>query len=541
MSIFSTGVSGLNTAQIALEATSNNIGNVHTPGYNRELAILSENRTGDGVYVADVQRQFDAQVAEQLNAATSEATALQAYEGQIGQIDDLLADREAGLAPLMQEFFGALSDVAGAPSDPAARQGVIGAADTLSAQFRSFDQYLQDLRSGLGDRIAEQVTQINNATTQVAELNREISLARARQGEAPNALLNQRDRLVADLNERLGVELSVQDDNGHYNLSIGNGQPLVAGSRQFGLEAIDSAADPSRTVVGYRDSGGNMVELGGDAIDGGALGGLMRFREEALDPAQSQLGRLAVSLAAGFNAQHQAGTDLNGDPGQAMFAVGGPTVFGHAGNAGTADVAAVIDDPAALTAADYDLRVTDAAAGEIEVTRRDNGESFTATLDAAGELAFDGVVATVDDPAQLADGDRFRVRPTRDAAGGIENLIRDGAEIAAAQGGGTGDNSNALALQGLQDQPLVGGDASLSDAYAGLVGEVGNRTNIVQVNREAREGLQAQLRQVQQSQSGVNLDEEAANLIKYQQFYQANAKVIETGATILDSLLALRA
>ena len=96
------------------------------------------------------------------------------------------------------------------------------------------------------------------------------------------------------------------------------------------------------------------------------------------------------------------------------------------------------------------------------------------------------------------------------------------------------------ALHGLEDGLLVGGGATLSGAYAAIVGDVGNRTNIVQANLSAQQGLTEQLEAVQQSESGVNLDEEAANLIRYQQFYQANAKVIQTGSTIMDAILGLR-
>ena len=103
-----------------------------------------------------------------------------------------------------------------------------------------------------------------------------------------------------------------------------------------------------------------------------------------------------------------------------------------------------------------------------------------------------------------------------------------------------GDNRNALALQDLQSKDIVGGSASLSGAYGALVSDVGNRTNIIQVNLDARQGLTDQLRAVQQSESGVNLDEEAANLIRFQQFYQANARVIDTASTIFDTILGLR-
>lgn len=539
MSIFSIGLSGLNAAQNALNTTSNNIGNVYTPGYNREITLLGERNASGGVQVNDIQRQYDHYISAQLNGANSKASALNTYQTQIAQIDDLLADREAGLAPLMQNFFSAIEDLVNAPSDPAARQGVIGAADTLSAQFRSFDGYLQDMRAGVDGQIADEIAQINNTAGQVAGLNREIALARARNGEAPNSLLNQRDQLVADLSERIDVQLTVQE-SGTYNLSIGNGQPIVAGTRSFGLEAVISSADPTRTLAGYRDSAGNLVELDEDTLSGGSLGGLLSFRREALDRTQNQLGQLAVSLAGGFNAQHRDGVDLNGDPGGDVFAVGQPRAFSNGDNAGGATISAQFGDLDQLTAADYGLRVADAATGGFEITRLDTGETFTATLDAGGQLSFGGVVVTIGGAGALADGDRFQVQPTRGAGGGMENLIGDGSRIAAGAGGGSGDNENALALQALQGRQLVGGSATLNGAYAAMVGDVGNRTNIVQVNLDAQQGLSEQLRAVQQSESGVNLDEEAANLIRYQQFYQANAKVIQVGSTVMDAILGLR-
>ncbi|WOA30487.1 flagellar hook-associated protein FlgK [Alloalcanivorax xenomutans] len=539
MSLFSIGLSGLNAAQNALYATSNNISNVYTPGYNRELVLLGERGVGNGVQVNDIQRQFDQYVAGQLNQSTSNASALQAYETQVSQIDNLLADQEAGLAPLIQNFFSSLEDLAGAPSDPSSRQGVIGSADTLSAQFRSFQQYLDDMQNGINGQISDEITQINNTAEQIANLNREIALAKAKQGEAPNALLNQRDQLVAELSERIDVKLSVQE-SGTYNLSIGNGQPLVAGTRSFELEAVESKTDPSRLVVGYHDSAGNLVELKSKNIQGGTLGGLLNFREETLDKTQNELGRLAVSLAQAFNEQHRAGVDLNGDAGGDLFAIGSPRLYSHADNTGTATLSVAFGDAEGLTTSDYTVTVVDPDNEEFAITRNDNGETVNATLDANNQLSFGGVVVTIDDPAQLAANDRFEVQPTRYAAGGMEMLIRDTAEIAAGSAAGSGNNENALALQELQNQSLVSGNATFSQAYASLVGDVGNRTNIVKVNLAAQQGLQEQLSAVQQSVSGVDLNEEAANLIRFQQYFQANAKVIEVGSTVLDSILGLR-
>ncbi|MCE8034544.1 flagellar hook-associated protein FlgK [Billgrantia tianxiuensis] len=551
--IFSVGLSGLNAAQNALNTTSNNISNVYTPGYNRELTILGQSRADAGVQVNAIQRQFNQFVASQLNAATSVSSALKAYENQISQIDNLLADREAGLAPLMQNFFSSLEDLAGAPSDPAARQGLLGTADTLTAQFRAFDSYMQDMQEGINGQIKDEVTQINNVTEQLATLNREIALARARSGEAPNSLLNQRDQLVAELSERMDIRLDIQDGKS-YNISLPNGQPLVSGTNHYRLEAMDAPNDPQRTVLGYRDSGGNLVALPENTIKGGTLGGLMTFRAETLDKTQNQIGQLAVSLTVGFNEQHRLGMDLNGEPGVDFFGIGQPQAYSHTRNTSGEEVTAASFDAAnidKLRATDYTVRF---AGGEPQVIRKDNGQAMPADeidWDAGSStLSFGGI--TLEFSGTPADGDRFEVQPVRRVAANFESQISDLDKIAAAQPlnpeddpadwimSGTGDNRNALALQDLQSKTLVGGRATISQAYAGIVSDVGNRTNIVKVNLDARQGLTDQLKAVQQSESGVNLDEEAANLIRYQQYYMANARVIDTASTLFDTILGLR-
>ncbi|MCE8029601.1 flagellar hook-associated protein FlgK [Halomonas daqingensis] len=633
--IFSIGLSGLNAAQNALNTTSNNISNVYTPGYNRELTILGQSRADAGVQVNAIQRQFNQFVANQLNAATSASSALKTYENQISQIDNLLADREAGLAPLMQNFFSSLEDLAGAPSDPAARQGLLGTANTLTAQFRAFDGYLQDMQEGINGQIKDEVTQINNMTEQLATLNREIALARARSGEAPNSLLNQRDQLVADLSERMDIRLEIQDGKS-YNVSLPNGQPLVSGTNHYRLEAMDAPNDPQRTVLGYRDSGGSLVALSESTIKGGTLGGLMTFRAETLDKTQNQIGQLAVSLAVGFNEQHRLGQDLDGNQGEDFFSIGQPRAYSFPRNTSGAEVTATSFDAAnidKLRATDYTVRFD--SAGEPQIVRKDNGQAVPAdevNWDAdTSTLSFGGITLEFSGPPN--PGDRYEVQPVRRAAANLESQIGDLDKIAAGSfvttsgnlsvsglraesgafasatshdftlstaGGtttvtspadtssftvngepydntigivagdrinldgiefvvgevpgdgqdatlslsvaasGTGDNRNALALQNLQSQALVGGRASLSQAYGGMVSDVGNQTNIVKVNLDARQGLTAQLRAVQQSESGVNLDEEAANLIRYQQFYMANARVIDTASTVFDTILGLR-
>ncbi|MBT2774219.1 flagellar hook-associated protein FlgK [Halomonas sp. ISL-60] len=632
MSMFSIGLSGLNAAQNALNTVSNNVSNINTPGYNREITQLGQGRASGGVRVNDIERQFNAYVADQLNSAKTQSSALSTYYSQVTQIDNLLADREAGLAPLMQNFFSSLEDLASSPSDPAARQGVLGTANTLSSQFRSFDGYLQDMQGNINGQIKDEITQINNTTEQIAGLNKEIALARARSGEAPNSLLNQRDQLVSDLNERMDLRLNIQDGKS-YSLSLPNGQPLVTGTSSFQLEAVQADYDPQRTVVGYRDGGGNVVQLDESTIKGGALGGLMSFRSETLDKTQNQIGQLAVSLSTAFNAQHKLGVDLGGDQGEDFFAVRAPQTYGYEGNSGVNITSAQFDTEQidALRATDYTVRFEGAAPSAPIVTRNDNGQEVEFDQDAwddDGQLKFGGVILEFSGAPQ--NGDRFEIQPVRRAANGMETNIADVdkiaassliesegnldiSKLAAASGAfsanedyelevdengaltvtpatvisvngnafnpatdtlqegdrisidglsftldtlpvagetasldislsdaNAGDNRNALAMQELQAKSIVGASATLTGAYASMVSDVGNRTNITEVNLDARQGLTDQLRAVQQSESGVSIDEEMANLMRYQQYYMANARVIDTAGTIMDTILNLR-
>ncbi|TGD73141.1 flagellar hook-associated protein FlgK [Mangrovimicrobium sediminis] len=540
MSIFSIGVSGITAAQTALNTTSNNISNVYTPGYNRELTLLQDSSVTAGVQVNAIQRQFNYFTAGQLNEATTGLRYYETYEVQVNQIDNLLADQDAGLSALMQNFFSSLSDLSAAPADPAARQGVIGAANTLTAQFRSVTDYLADMHRGINTQIDLEVDQVNNITEQIAHLNKEISITRAKTQAEPNSLLNRRDQLVAELSESLDVRVIIQG-GGSYSVTLGNGQPLVSGNDSYQLRSIDSSAEPGRRVIGYVDAAGNTLEISDSKIKGGKIGGLLSFRSESLDPVRDEIGRLAVSLATEFNAIHTGGIDLNGDPGLEFFSIGGPTTFSNDKNLGTAAFSAVYGDTQDLTGVNYTLQVSNAATGEFTVTRSDGQGSFTATLDGANQITVDGVVLTLDNPALLVNGDKFNLQPTRNATADFGAVIQDISLIAAGQVGGTGDNLNAIALQDLQNTSIVGGSATLGQGYASIVSDAGNRTNIVQINRSAQEGITQQVRNLQQSESGVNLDEEAANLVRYQQYYQANAKVIEVGSTVIDTLLGLRA
>ncbi len=542
-SLINNAMSGLSAAQAALNTASNNISSYNVAGYTRQTTIMAQaNSTlgaggwvGNGVYVSGVQREYDSFITNQLRAAQNQSSGLTVRYEQMSKIDNLLSSTTSSISTSLQDFFSSLQTLVSNAEDPAARQALIGKSDGLVNQFKTTDQYLRDQDKQVNIAIGSSVEQINNYTKQIASLNDQISrLTGVGAGASPNDLLDQRDQLVSELNQIVGVEVSVQD-GGTYNLTMANGYTLVQGSSARQLAAVPSSADPSRTTVAYVDATAGNVEIPEKLLNSGSLGGLLTFRSQDLDQTRNTLNQLALAFAEAFNAQHKQGYDANGDQGEDFFSIGKPSVLSNAKNTGSGTLSAEVTDSSAVQATNYKL-VFDGQ--DWQVTRLSDNTSFKA-VETNGKLTFDGLEVTVGAGANVNDS--FTLKPVSDAIVNMNVLVTDESKIAMASDADAGesDNRNGQALLDLQTQKTVG-NKSFNDAYATLVSDVGNKTATLKTSSTAQGNVVTQLYNQQQSISGVNLDEEYGNLQRYQQYYLANAQVLQTANTLFDALLGIR-
>jgi len=544
-SLINSAMSGLSAAQAALNTVSNNISSYNVAGYTRQNTVLSASNStltgggwvGNGVYVSGVQREYDAFITNQLRAAQTQSSGLTTRYQQMSKIDDVLSDTTNSLSTTLQDFFTSLQTLVSNAEDPAARQTVIGKADGLVNQFKTNDQYLRDQDAQVNTAISTSVDQINNYAKQIANLNDQISrLTGVGAGASPNELLDQRDQLVSELNKIVGVDVTVQD-SGTYNISIANGYTLVQGSSASQLAAVKSSADPSRTTIAYVDAASGNVEIPEKQITTGSLGGLLTFRSEDLDKARNTLNQMALAFADAMNTQHEAGFDANGDKGGKLFDFGLPSVLSNSKNTGSATVTASVTDSSKVQATNYKVEFNGT---DWTVTRLSDKTSFTATPDASGNLAFDGLNVNISGSADKKDS--FLVKPVNDVIMNMDVAISDESKLAmaSAKGSGESDNTNGQKLLDLQSAKLVGGNKTFTDAYASLVSTVGSTTASLKTSSETKDNVVTQLTKQQQSISGVNLDEEYGNLQRYQQYYLANAQVLQTASTLFDALINIR-
>ena len=641
--VYGISVSALNAAQIGMATTEHNIANANTPGFTRQVVETAASLPqqygsgfiGQGTNVSTIKRVYNEFLAGQIMSEQSYSSHLDGYYAEIKQIDNVLADASAGLSPALQDFFSAVNGVSSSPGSVPTRQSLLSSAQSLVSRFQSLNQRLVDMGNDINSQIGYSVASINGMAKQIASLNQTIVIAQNSTGHPPNDLLDQRDLLVAELNKEIKANI-IKENDGSYNVYVGNGQSLVVGMQSFTLQSIQSLTDPSKLDIAYTGSiPGTFIRLQQSSLQGGHLGGLLDFRANTLDATQNALGHVAMGLAGGFNAQHQLGQDLNGTLGGNFFNQPVPQVTPNANNALNGSVAVVsasISDYSALTGSDYSLQYN-GASGYMLTRLSDNTVTTYPTL----PQSVDGI--TINTTAGGVPGDIYLIRPTANGARDFSVAILDPAKIAAAAPirtatpltnlgtgkisdgsinpvpvtpdllhpatdqdlqqpvtitftsattydvtgtgvglpalgltytpgadisyngwtvqitgspatgdiftigpniGATADNRNALLLASLQTQnTMLGNSTSFQGAYSRLVSQIGNKTRELDVTSQAQASLLDLSIREQQSLSGVNLDEEAANLMRYQRAYQAAAKALQVANNMFDAIINL--
>ncbi|NLZ11932.1 MAG: flagellar hook-associated protein FlgK [Alcaligenaceae bacterium] len=552
MKLANLGLAAINVAQNRMQTAGHNINNVYTDGFNRQQVKVSTEGAqsmgrgyiGMGVRTDSIERSYDNFLYRQVVNAKSKQAELASFGTEITQINNLFADRTAGVSPALQKFFDGIQAVASSPADPAARKELLGRASSLVGQLNDANAFLKEQRDNINTQISTVVRQVNSYVERIHDFNNQIVRARASgSGAAPNDLLDQRDQAVAELNELVGVKVIEQGDR--IGLTFGAGQVLLSGDTVYPLSAQPSDYDPRRTAVAYSLPAGNnssvQIELDDKYITGGKLGGLLSYRTDSLDAVQNDLGRLAVGLAMSINQAQANGEDLNGDTGADMFSIANPTVLASPRNnpASTGTVTVEFADANKLTGANYQVSFDGTAYKVVRLP-----EDSVVMPDAAGNydgLTFNFPNSTIVPPLVHA-GDSWSVAPTRMAASDLSMAMTDPAKFAAAgRGTGVSDNANALEMAKLQTAKTLGnGTMNFNEAYSQIVNNVGVQTQQIQTAQKAQAALVQQTYAAQQAYSGVNLNEEYVNLQRYQEQFQAASRLINVSSTLFDTLLSLK-
>ena len=548
-SVLNTAKLGLQTNQTAIEVVGHNIANVQTEGFSRQEVTLEANRPrrvglaflGTGVRATSVTRKFDQFLFNQILSES----------GTLGNFDirntffqrlETIVNESSGVSlnNAMSEFFLAFDDLASNPTNLGARTAVLSTAGTLVSVFNQLGSSLNQQRINLDGSITAEVTDINGMLDEIAELNR--SIIQLENGNTPaNDLLDQRDLLVKQLSEKLDVQL-IDTNDSKTMLTLSGGSPLVVGTTVFHLSTAANLDNRGFKDVLVDDGMGGTNNVTAE-IQGGEMRGFLDMRDVETLGLIDQLDRLAAGLMEQVNGVHQQGVGLDGSSGNLFFETLTPTVTIGSQNLGTPTVTAVNASPSTVTVDKYQLQFTSPV--NFDVFNLTTNQTVATGLVVGGTVNIaNGLSITTGGLPVI--GDTVNISISEDAALKMalsSTVLNDTSKIAAGLSG-TGDGQNALNISNLQNSLVFSaggftpgaGTSTFDDFYNSMVGGLGAGSRSSQTILSQQEGVMLQLNSQRESISGVSLDEEMVNLIKFQQAYAASARMITVIEEMFDVL-----
>ena len=545
---------GLLAQQLAIEVTGQNVANIETEGYSRQDVSFEANtprghikygglhQIGTGVRIASIERAHDQFLFTQI-MDEGDLTGSTEVKKEIFEQLEVLFNEGSGrsLNDALSLFFSSIHDLATNARGLPERVDLISKAEHLASTFNQTGNKLFTIQRNIDATIETEVAKINTLTTQIGKLNESIHANEPTSQYKANDLRDNRDRLVKELSKKIDIQL-VQESDNQISLTLKDGTALVLKDQVFDLSTSINANNESFNDV-YIDIGSTTKNIT-STIKGGELRGYLDMRDTKVESVLDKMNILSGSFIQEFNSIHREGFGIDGSSGLDFFTPLDVTVDHDADNTGTAVVSMTNASPTTISVDEFEIAFT----GSNEFTLNNlttNASSGTFTFIKGSTFNIkDGFAVAISGTA--ASGDKVTFSVSEDAASLMSvssTITADGQKIAA----GTttnGDGGNALLMADLQNELVFNsvtwssesGSFTFDEYYNAVVSTIGIESFSAQAILRQQEGVMLQLNSRRESISGVSIDEEMIKMIKFQQAYNASARMISIVDEMLDTL-----
>jgi len=567
-SAYSAALSSLNATQYASSITSTNIANANVEGYSAQrvnTATTYSDGSAVGVGVSSVSAYVNENLFKSYVSAVSQTTYAQTTADHLSQLLDQYGAVDSGsaLADLITDLETALADLSVTPESQTVKNTALNAADQLASTLNDLSSDVQQQRENVDGDIENAVTTVNQALTEIEDLNREISVKTAL-GENTSALEDARAQALLTVSENMNVSYFTTNTNELHVYTTG-GLPLVdSRAHELSYESTNNV----NAATSFDD-----ISLDGrdvtNQLSGGTIGALVDLRDETIPARQEELDALAGALADTLNAVLNTGTPFppqNSITGQEVF--DGSDAFSASGT-----FRIVLSDADGETQSVTDLDLSTYATVSDLTAALDGIAGVSASIDANGHLtilsddpdlgiALSEMDSEVGSDAQGVS-DYFGLNDlfVGDDAGSIkvrDDLLDDPSLLSCGKLNQdatlsvgdvaltSGDASVALALQEAMNTTIDFADAgamgattlTLADYSAELLSSFALEVSSVETQAETKGLISETLASDISNESGVNLDEEAARLTVLENQYSASAQIIQTLNDMFSSLIS---
>ena len=552
-SILNTAKLGLLSQQLAIEVTGQNIANVQTEGYSRQQVnfeattprSFSLGQLGTGVRVAGIERSHDEFLFSQILSEGDTLGRFQVRKDVFEQLEILLSENNGqSLNQTLSSFFAGVQDLSSNPTGLPERTSLVAEAKNLASVFNNLGESLFQIQQNLDATISVKVAKINSLTEEIAAFNQSIHANEPTTFSA-NDLRDKRDQKIKELSELIDLNF-VDEQDGQISITLNDGTPLVLHSTAFTLDTSINGNNKSFLDIVVLDGAGNSTNIT-SSITGGTLKGYLDMRDTKVEDLRDKLDRLAAGFVQEFNKIHQQGFGIDGSTGNNFFTALTTTVLTNTSNTGSATLTATNGDPSNISVDKYEITMTGSNSFSLaNLTTGASSGTFTFTSGSTFNLA-NGFAVTIS--GTPATGDKFKLAVSESAARNFSvasGVLSNSDKISAGLNSST-DGANALELVKLQSKLVFdsitldsagSGTFTFDEFYSSIVSTVGIESFSSQSTFLQQEAILLQLNIRRESISGVSIDEELINMIKFQQAYNAAARLIGVVDELLDTVMS---
>lgn len=567
----SIGYSGLAAQQRALDVTSHNVANANTQGYTRQDVIMEpsaavkvlEGYVGTGVQITEFRRIRDEFLDIQLRTENKVLGEWETKSDILGKLEVIFNEpSESSLRSVMDGYFESWQNLSKNPESVAVRASVMQSGITLADTFNHMSRQFVDLQEDINNGIEIKIDEINSIGRQIRDMNVQIIKAEA-DGATANDLRDRRDLLVEQLSKVVDIGVT-EDSLGAINVSLG-GRAMVARGVFTELRFTDNESDHSLAKIEWLDPL-TSNPIGDVRIKGGELQGYLDMRDNMVPRLQSEISELARRVATEVNELHRQGFSTANTRGEDFFVKNDNSLPFSAANirmnqdiiADTSKIAAAMDSSALSGDGENALFLAQLRSkASINSGLFDPPQTVTGTaLVDPTTVGFNQLIVTVDGTtkeviltpgsytplANLAaeiQGKLNAPDPTGFGPGAVSVTVNASNQLVLTSNG-TGPQAGIYEISGSAAGPLgleTTYKATFDDYYRSSVAQLGVATLEAERMMDNQTLLTEQLENKRQAISGVSLDEEMTNMIKFQHAYSASARVINAMDEMLDLIV----
>ena len=541
---------GLLAQQLAIEVTGQNIANVQTEGYSRQDVTFEANtprsvslgQVGTGVRIAGIERSHDQFLFTQI-MDEGDLTGSTEVKKEIFEQLEVLFNEGSGrsLNDALSAFFESVQDLAANARGIPERANLIARAEHLAFTFNQTGKQLFTIQRNIDYTIESEVAEINALTMQIGKLNESIHANEPSGQYKANDLRDNRDRLVRELSQKIDIQL-INESDGQISLTTKDGTALVLRDRVFALStSLNGDNESFKDINIYNGSGLTNIT---SAIKGGELRGYLDMRDTEVESVLDKMNILSGSFIQEFNRIHREGFGLDGSSGLDFFTPLDVTVKANVNNEGSAVVSMTNASPTTVLVDEFEITFTGANSFTLQnLTTKASSETFTFTQGSTFNLK-NGFAVAISGTAAVGDKVTFSVSENAASTISVSSTITDNTQKVAAGNTKSGDGGNALQLANLQNDLVFNsvtlssgsGSFTFDEYYNAVVSTIGIESFSAQATLRQQEGVMLQLNSRRESISGVSIDEEMIKMIKFQQAYNASARIISVVDEMLDAL-----